>query len=80
MTDARQQALIRMTHGAQRYAEADRSDPFALHRAYSHIRNGVASVESYYDAEEYTEMRTIIGSSGEAQTFPVKAFKNVRRP
>lgn len=48
-----------MIDGAYRYAEANKSDPFALARALTHIRTGVAEYAvgkeaspGYYDATE----------------------------
>lgn len=56
-----------MLEGAVRYAEADRSDPFAFHRAVSHIKNGVATMydqqgrECYYDAERNVVTKSLRG-------------------
>lgn len=48
-----------MIDGAHRYAEANKSDPFALARALTHIRVGIAEYAvgkeggpGYYDATE----------------------------
>lgn len=58
----------RMVEGARRYAAANRSDPFALARALSHVANGVAGYrwqannereDAFYDAKQGTEDRTL---------------------
>ena len=73
---------------AQRYAEADKSDPFAYGRAMAHMKNGVAGFlgdgrDAFYDADEYEETRTIekiINGETVPENFQVKAFKNRVRP
>lgn len=66
--------------GARRYANADKSDPFAYYRAVAHMTIGLAeSMERPgYDAEafEITETRMI---DGHEVSFKVPAFKNVAR-
>ena len=65
--------------GARRYAASDRSDPFALARALTHIRVGVASRGSDYSADQYLEERLI--KAGERSIVAVvPAYKNVVRP
>lgn len=57
-----------MVEAAHRYALANRSDPFALRRALSHLGNGVAGmrideagnkVPAYYDAKPVQVERTL---------------------
>lgn len=52
----------RLNHAAQRYANADKSDPFTLARARTHIANGIVSYsasgeEALYDATLVPVMR-----------------------
>lgn len=65
--------------GAQHYAQAEKSDPFALARARAHIKQGVAfgpEGEGLYSAEPTTELRkTPIG-----ETYEVNVFRAVKRP
>ncbi len=79
----------RMIEGAKRYALANRSDPFALQRAMSHLECGVAGYrhqpngqrdDAFYDAEPEIEQRKIVNMAGETETYNVIAFKNVRVP
>lgn len=72
----------------KRYAEADRSDPFAFNRAMTHMKNGVCSFlknggEAFYDAEEYYEERfieKIVNGERQHEAYNVKCFKNIKRP
>lgn len=86
MTQTMQNSRLRMELGARNYAAFDRSDPFALARALTHTRNGIAGgstkdgLACAYSADEYPERRTIIGSDGEAQDFYVTAYRNIVRP
>jgi hypothetical protein len=80
----------RMIEGAQRYALANNSDPFALSRALSHLANGVAGYrhlpngtreDAFYDATPVTEERQITSAvDGEVVKYNVIAFNNVRVP
>lgn len=80
-------ATARMVAGARRYAEADKSDPFALRRALAHIRSGVATLgengELPYDATPATETRKLppgyMFSDGGTE-YPATVFKSVVRP
>lgn len=83
-----------MTLAAKRYAQADRTDPFAYSRAMSHIKNGVASfsrpvldergeptdeeIATYYDATGYMEGRSFKRANGEV--YQVQAWRNMVRP
>lgn len=83
----------RLIDGAKRYAQADRSDPFALRRAITHATNGVANtsrpsnqeydiaagVYAGYDAEPFRETRKIVNGSREI-VFDILSFRNVTRP
>lgn len=86
MTNAADRNSVRMELGARNYAAFDRSDPFALARALTHTRNGIAGgstkegLACAYSADEYTERRTIIGSNGEPQDFYITAYRNIVRP
>lgn len=73
---------------AKRYAAADRSDPFALNRAMTHLENGIAGFtkdgrDAFYDAEEYQETRTlvkIVDGYHQQEDYQVPAYKNRVRP
>ena len=76
-----------MIEAAKRYAEADRTDPFAYSRAMSHLANGVADYAlksgqgAYYDAKEETEMRQIQSVvTGKLESYPVTVYHNIVRP
>ena len=75
----------RMYEGAEVYARADKSDPFAYRRAISHIKNGFASVTNdkgqaaYYDAEQVVEHREYV-HEGRVVKFTVPAYINMVRP
>lgn len=86
-------AFRRMSEAARRYAAADRTDPFALSRAMSHIVSGAASAHrpankdydlsagaAYYDAEPQRELRKAAGHDGREIEFDVVVYKNVARP
>lgn len=72
----------KMQDAAERYAAADKSDPFTLARCQAHIRNGVASLytqggqEAFYNAEEAQEMRKMPDGS----EYPVTVYRNIIRP
>lgn len=75
----------RMVHAAQRYAAADRTDPFTFNRAMTHIANGVAGfrhepngtrVEAFYNAKEVKVKRKL--ASGEE--YEVVGYDNMVRP
>lgn len=69
-----------------RYAEADKSNPFAFNRAMSHHINGVTkrrynpdtgeSKACSYDAEEYQQVRV----TEKGDEYKVIAYKNMVRP
>lgn len=73
-------ALMRMA--AERYAAAERSDPFAYSRAMRHIQNGIAvyakedGSKGYYDAEEGTETRTL----PDGREYQATVYRNIQRP
>jgi hypothetical protein len=75
-----------MRLAAERYALSDKSDPFALARAKTHLRNGIASFshpdggKGYYDAEETTERREIIMPNGETLAWNATVYRNVMKP
>jgi len=75
-----------MLRAAERYAASDASDPFALRRAITQLRNGIASYATkdgkagYHDAEEYQETRSLTLPSGKRMEWQVTAYKNVCRP
>jgi hypothetical protein len=86
-------ARSRMISEARVYAAFDRTDPFALRRAVTHIDNGVAQVHrgmnnewsidagpAFYSAEMHREARKIVGFDGKVQTYDVHVYRNVRRP
>lgn len=67
--------------GIRRYAEADKSDPFALARAVAHARSGITKdrpdtfEQSIYDADHAIEVRTLEGVE-----YNAHVMKNARRP
>lgn len=78
----------RWMDGAERYARADRSDPFALARAMTHIRNGIVGLrsdgyEACYSADEHMETRTLPDgmkfSNGDTD-YQVRTYRNITRP
>lgn len=75
-----QEKRRRMEAGAKRWADANKSDPFAYQTAMSQIKNGIADIENgrdmFFDADPYLETRvTPTGVEYQAQ-----AYKNLRRP
>lgn len=65
--------------GIDRYAEADRSDPFAARRAYAHMRTGLVSAGDY-DADRSTEMRAIRSQvTGRIEEYKAPVSINVKR-
>jgi len=77
---------VRVDHyrAARRYAEADRSDPFAYNRAVTHLQNGVASYgpkgeNNFYDATEGTETRTVM-VNGREEEYQAVVYINRQRP
>lgn len=53
---------------AERYAASDKSDPFALARARTHMRNGVAGFlqngqDAFYNADEASETVNMPGGT-----------------
>lgn len=75
----------RMYEGAEVYARADRSDPFAYARAIAHTKSGYASVSNdkgqaaYYDAEQVVEHREY-AHEGRVIKYTVPAYINMVRP
>lgn len=79
--DAKANAEARMRAGALRYAAADKSDPFSLRRALSHIYAGICGPTSdgkdgFYDADEVPESAVTITGSPYMKT----AYRNISRP
>lgn len=79
--------------GAKRYAQADRSDPFAFSRAVSHINNGICKpylhekrrvmIDCDYDARGTTETRELIDGvlfSDGTTAFKVVEWRGRVRP
>ena len=68
--------------GAKRWAEANKSDPFAFNTAISMCVSGVSTLTTpdgkpgYYDAEPGTEQR----KDQKGQDYRVASFKNLARP
>lgn len=67
---------------AKRYAEADKSDPFAFSRAMTHLKNGIAQYalkdgsSAFYDAEEAHEIRRL----PDGTEYRATIHKNMVRP
>ena len=74
-----------MIDAASRFAQADRSDPFAMARAITHMKNGIASPSNdkgqvaYYDAEQIVEHREFT-HDGRTVKYTVPAFIGLVRP
>jgi hypothetical protein len=74
--------IDRRIEAAKRYAQADRSDPFAYARAMTHISNGIAAhftgqgKESFYDADKAQETRKL----PDGREYQATIYKNVVRP
>ncbi len=66
---------------ARRYAIADKSDPFTLARAMSHLRSGIASFNNdgepaFYRADPVAETRKL----PDGRTYTATAYRNLARP
>lgn len=71
--------------GARNYALADNSDPFALARAMTHLRNGVAGFgykgeDCFYSAEPYPVQRSIALPNGKTLEWTATEYRNRCRP
>lgn len=81
-----------MTDGAYAYAAANKSDPFALRRALTHVANGVAGFtyardgtrqDAFYKAEKGKEERTLAYGqtfSDGSNKYTVETYHNIQRP
>lgn len=71
-----------MIKAAKRYALADKSDPFALRRAMTHLRTGVAQAhntngqEAFYDATPFEETRYL----EDGTSYLATVYRNIHRP
>ena len=89
MTNSKTLLHSRMIEAAQRYAAANKSDPFALNVALSHISNGISNIRSdngkpaYYDADVHSEMRSlpegVVFATGKTE-YSATVYRNVVRP
>jgi hypothetical protein len=77
----------RRLDGAIRYAAADKSDPFALARALTHLSNGICSraedgTPGHYDAEKGVETRYLPLSEGQEtpESYVVDSYSRKVRP
>ncbi len=85
--DARKLLRERMEQGARRYARADRSDPFALNRALSHL-DSILAVEQFdkhgrplwYDAKPVTVEYTSSDHASESKLYYKVEYRDVVRP
>jgi hypothetical protein len=73
--------LARMIDGAYNYAAGDKSDPFTLKRAMTHIRTGVAGIrkdgeDAFYKAEPAQEEREL----PDGRRYSVTVYRNMQRP
>lgn len=81
MSPEMQLRMDRLRAGALRYAAAEKSDPFALRRALTHIAKGLChptkdGKDGGYDADEYSEGAvTITGAP-----FTRTVYRNIARP
>lgn len=72
---------VRMVQSAENYALADKSDPFALRRAFAHMRMGIARTgqdgsDAGYSATPTSEKRI----AADGSEYTVTAYKNIIRP
>lgn len=65
-----------MKAGAEAYAKANKSDPFAYSRAMTHLNNGLATADASYEAEPFEVERKAVNGT----TYTATEYKNVRRP
>lgn len=88
--------FARRTQGARRFADANKSDPYAFNRAMTHIRNGICEpfvnedkklVQAIYDADTYPTTQPIderwaplLKLRPGTTTMQTTAFRNVQRP
>jgi hypothetical protein len=72
-----QRARQRFVDAASRFAEAERSDPFAFNRAAAHARVGLLDGDEY-DAEVYMERRAFV-ANGRRIEYTVPAYRSVTR-
>lgn len=63
------------TGGVERYAAAERTDPFAYARAMTHTRLGIGG----YNAERYLEERKIVAGD-RTLVAVIPMYRNVTRP
>lgn len=73
--------LLRMIDGARNYAAAEKSDPFALDRAMTHIRTGIAGItpngeDAFYKAEPHQEERL----TPDGRPYMATVYRNIQRP
>jgi hypothetical protein len=73
--------MQRKIDGAQRYAAAEKSDPFAFSRAMTHIRNDICRTRpdgeaADYDAEMASEMRKL----PDGTEYQVSVYRSLKRP
>jgi hypothetical protein len=86
--DAKQKFDQQLIDGAYAYAAADKSDPFALRRALTHIRVGLCRIRddgkpAGYNAEPFTEQRNLQDGqtfSDGTDSYRVTVYRNVARP
>lgn len=69
----------RLIDAAKRYAQADRSDPFAYNRAMSSIVNGISTPEAHYDATIGVERRSYTKADGTKVEYTVPSYSNIKR-
>lgn len=65
--------------GADNYASADKSDPFALRRAHAHIKSGLAfneNLDCLYSATETTETRKL----DDGREYQATVYRDAKRP
>ena len=74
--------MANFVEAAKRYAEANKSDPFAFNRAMTHHKNGISQYalkdgrSSFYDAEEDHEIRKL----PDGTEYRATVYKNIIRP
>jgi hypothetical protein len=65
-----------MNHAIERYAAADRSDPFTAARCYAHARQGLYG----YEATPASERRSYKDANGNTRNYTVKVYREMKRP
>lgn len=66
---------LKMLREAEMYIQSEKSDPFLRNRVYSHLRNGIATLDQSYSAA-YEEVEETYGE----HVVIVRKFTSRTRP